>query len=81
MIDHLVRHPNIYTDTAGVRRFDMLEQAVQRAGPGKIIFGTDGPRLHPAVELTGIFLLTLQITFCKIRALRVYEEGSGSCQF
>ena len=33
LIDHLVRHPNIYTDTAGVRRFDILEQAVQRAGP------------------------------------------------
>jgi predicted TIM-barrel fold metal-dependent hydrolase len=32
MIDHLVRHRNIYTDTAGVRRFDILEQAVQRAG-------------------------------------------------
>jgi predicted TIM-barrel fold metal-dependent hydrolase len=28
LIDHLVRHPNIYTDTSGVRRFDLLEQAV-----------------------------------------------------
>lgn len=27
------------------------------------------------------FLLTLQMTFCKIRAFRVYEEGSESCQF
>jgi predicted TIM-barrel fold metal-dependent hydrolase len=27
LIDHLVRHPNIYTDTAGVRRFDLLQQA------------------------------------------------------
>ena len=26
LIDHLVRHPNIYTDTAGVRRFDLFEQ-------------------------------------------------------
>ena len=26
------------------------------------------------------FLLTLQMTFCKIRMFRVYEEGSGSCQ-
>lgn len=51
LIDHLARHPNIYTDTAGVRRFDILEQAVQRAGPGKILFGSDGPWLHPGVEL------------------------------
>ena len=33
LIDQLVRHPNVYTDTSGVRRFDLLEQAVRRAGP------------------------------------------------
>src|SRR5262249_32636347 len=27
LIDHLVRHPNVWTDTSGVRRFDLLEQA------------------------------------------------------
>src|SRR5262245_4206587 len=59
LIDHLVRHPNIYTDTAGVRRFDLLEQAVQRAGPRKILFGSDGPWLHPAVELAKIHALDL----------------------
>src|SRR5574341_296020 len=41
LIDHLVRHPNIYTDTSGVRRFDLLEQAVQRAGAPKVLFGSD----------------------------------------
>jgi predicted TIM-barrel fold metal-dependent hydrolase len=51
LIDHLVRHPNIFTDTAGVRRFDILEQAVMRAGARKILFGSDGPWLHPGVEL------------------------------
>ncbi len=50
LIDHLVRHPNIYADTAGVRRFDILEQAVRRAGANKILFGSDGPWLHPGVE-------------------------------
>ncbi|MBN2292004.1 MAG: amidohydrolase family protein, partial [Pirellulales bacterium] len=59
LIDHLVRHPNIYTDTAGVRRFDLLEQAVHRAGPEKILFGSDGPWLHPAVELAKIDALEL----------------------
>jgi predicted TIM-barrel fold metal-dependent hydrolase len=28
LIDHLARHPNIYTDTSGARRFDLLEQVV-----------------------------------------------------
>lgn len=59
LIDHLVRHPNIYTDTAGVRRFDLLEQAVRRAGAQKILFGSDGPWLHPAVELAKIYALNL----------------------
>lgn len=59
LIDHLVRHPNIYTDTAGVRRFDLLEQAVQRAGPRKILFGSDGPWLHPGVELAKVRALGL----------------------
>ena len=59
LIDHLVRHPNIYTDTSGVRRFDLLEQAVARAGARKILFGSDGPWLHPMVELSKIHALRL----------------------
>jgi predicted TIM-barrel fold metal-dependent hydrolase len=54
----LERHPNIYTDSSGVRRFDLLEMAYKRAGPDKILFGSDGPWLHPAVELKKIFALT-----------------------
>jgi uncharacterized protein len=60
LIDHLVRHPNIYADTSGVRRFDLLQQAVRRAGPHKVLFGSDGPWLHPAVELNKIRLLGLR---------------------
>jgi predicted TIM-barrel fold metal-dependent hydrolase len=59
VIDHLVRHRNVHADTSGVRRFDMLQQAVRRAGPHKILFGSDGPWLHPGVELTKIRALGL----------------------
>ncbi len=59
LIDHLVRHPNIFTDTAGVRRFDLLEEAVKRAGADKILFGSDGPWLHPGVELAKVRYLNL----------------------
>ena len=58
-IDHLARHRNVYTDTSAVRRFDLLEQAVKRAGAHKILFGSDGPWLHPAVELEKIYALNL----------------------
>lgn len=58
LIPLLERHPNIYTDTSGVRRYDLLEMAFKRAGAHKIIFGTDGPWLHPAVELKKVMVLT-----------------------
>lgn|GEM_PF-171848 len=57
--DQLVRHPSVYADTSGVRRFDLLAAAVRRAGPAKILFGTDGPWLHPALELEKIRALGL----------------------
>jgi predicted TIM-barrel fold metal-dependent hydrolase len=59
LIDHLARHRNIYADSSGVRRFDLLEQAVRRAGPHKLLFGSDGPWLHPGLELEKIRLLHL----------------------
>lgn len=59
VVDLLVRHPNVYGDTSGVRRFDYLVQAVRRAGARKLIFGSDGPWLHPGLELHKIRLLGL----------------------
>jgi predicted TIM-barrel fold metal-dependent hydrolase len=59
VIDHLVRHANMHADSSGVRRFDLLEQAVRRAGARKLLFGSDGPWLHPAGELAKVRLLEL----------------------
>jgi len=68
-IPMLERHANVYTDTSGVRRFDLLEMAYKRAGAGKIIFGTDGPWLHPRVELEKVYALTsIQTDLRKILA-------------
>lgn len=59
VIDRMVRLPNVYTDTSGVRRFDYLLQAIERAGADKVLFGSDGPWLHPGLELYKIRLLGL----------------------
>jgi len=59
VIEQLVAHPNVYTDTSGIRRFDLLAEAVARAGPAKVLFGTDGPWLHPGVELAKVRALGL----------------------
>lgn len=55
----LAEHPNLFTDTSGVRRFDLLVTAIRRAGPAKVLFGSDGPWLHPGLELEKIRLLGL----------------------
>ena len=66
MTDQLVRHRNVYADTSGVRRFDLLAAAVRRAGPAKVLFGTDGPWLHPSLELE------------KVRGPRASGQAGGS---
>jgi len=58
-LDILVRRTNVFTDTSGVRRFDLLGEAVGRAGAHKVLFGTDGPWLHPGVELAKVDALGL----------------------
>ncbi len=59
VVDQIARLPNVYTDSSGVRRFDYLLKAVRRGGAHKVLFGTDGPWLHPALELHKIRLLGL----------------------
>jgi predicted TIM-barrel fold metal-dependent hydrolase len=58
-VPFIIPHLNVHADTSGVRRFDLIVEAVRRAGAHKVLFGTDGPWLHPGLELA------------KIRALRL----------
>ena len=60
VIQQLARHANVYADTSGVRQFDYLVRAVQVAGARKLLFGSDGPWLHPGLELHKIRLLGLR---------------------
>jgi uncharacterized protein len=59
VVEQVARYPNVLADTSGVRRFDYLVDAIKRAGPRKVLFGSDGPWLHPGVELHKIRLLGL----------------------
>ena len=86
-IPMLERHKNIFTDSSGVRRFDLLEMAFRRGGADKIVFGTDGPWLHPKVELEKIFALTsdhrelqkmLAENFLRLTAKARNKEHKGS---
>jgi predicted TIM-barrel fold metal-dependent hydrolase len=79
VIDQMVRYKNVYADTSGVRRFDYLVQAIKRAGPQKILFGSDGPWLHPGLELHKIKLLGLpfeqEAQILGANALRLLGNG------
>lgn len=59
MIDKLRRHPNMFVDTSGVQYFDLLIETIKAAGPTRMIFGSDGPFLHPGLELEKVRLLGL----------------------
>lgn len=58
-LDVMSRFDNVYTDSSGIRRFDFLEEVIKRLGPSRLLFGSDGPWLHPGVELKKIRLLKL----------------------
>jgi len=79
VVDQLVRYPNVFTDTSGVRRFDYIVQAVKRAGARKVLFGSDGPWLHPGLELHKVRLLGLpfrdQALILGGNALRLMREA------
>jgi uncharacterized protein len=62
LVEQLARYPNVYADTSGVRRFDYVVRAIQNAGAQKLLFGSDGPWLHPGLELHKIRLLGLTRT-------------------
>lgn len=59
MIGLLMRHPNVHTDTSAVRWFDLLQEAARRR-PRQVLFGSDGPWLHPGVEIEKVRLLGLK---------------------
>jgi predicted TIM-barrel fold metal-dependent hydrolase len=59
VVYQLARYPNVFADTSAVRQFDYIVEAVKRAGPRKLLFGSDGPWLHPGVEIAKIRLLGL----------------------
>jgi len=45
---------NAYLETSSVLLFRKIEEAVERVGAERILFGTDGPVVHPAPEIAKI---------------------------
>lgn len=71
LVDILARYPNVYTDTAGVRNFDNLLDAVRRGGVHKVLFGSDGPWIHPGAELAKVREMIVELRLDDISAAQL----------
>jgi len=50
-IDVALRNPNVYLETSGMPMHTKIREAVERVGETRVLFGTDVPFHHPAVEI------------------------------
>jgi predicted TIM-barrel fold metal-dependent hydrolase len=50
-IDIAARNPNVYLETSGMPMHTKIKEAVERVGVERIIYGSDTPFHHPAVEI------------------------------
>jgi predicted TIM-barrel fold metal-dependent hydrolase len=50
-IDIAERRPNVYLETSGMPMHTKIAEAVARVGAGRVLYGSDAPFHHPAVEI------------------------------
>jgi uncharacterized protein len=50
-IDVAERNPNVYLETSGMPMHTKIAEAVRRVGPTRVLYGSDAPFHHPAVEI------------------------------
>lgn len=65
-------HENLYIETSGVYRQDFLENCIQEFGAKRVIFGSNGPKMHQGFELDRAISATK-----KNEASRVNVLGHG----
>ncbi|HIE22730.1 MAG TPA: amidohydrolase [Candidatus Korarchaeota archaeon] len=69
---------NVYLDTSYVRFNWKIADALERAGPEKLIFGSDGPLIHPLCELAKIkvlkFLAGAETTMGGTKPITILKE-------
>ena len=53
-IDVAARNPNVFLETSGMPMHSKIREAVERVGPDRVLYGSDAPFHHPAVELTKV---------------------------
>jgi predicted TIM-barrel fold metal-dependent hydrolase len=55
-IEVALRNPNVYLETSGMPMHTKIREAYERVGETRVLFGTDVPFHHPAVEIKKVEL-------------------------
>ena len=50
-IDIACRRSNVYLETSGMPEHHKIKEALERVGPTRVLYGSDAPFHHPAVEI------------------------------
>ena len=81
VVYQIARYSNVYADTSAVRRFDYIVEAVKRAGPRKLLFGSDFPLITPDRWLKDFeeagFKPEVRPLILKDNAVRLLGLGNG----
>jgi uncharacterized protein len=82
-IDIAARNANVYLETSGMPMHTKIKEAVDRVGPDRVLYGSDAPFHHPAVEILRVQVSGLEpdlldrVLRANGRALFLGEESIG----
>jgi uncharacterized protein len=82
-IDVAARNENVFLETSGMPMHTKIKEAVDRVGPDRVLYGSDAPFHHPAVEILRVQVSGLDDTLLdrvfstNARALFLGEEPAG----
>jgi uncharacterized protein len=80
-IDVAARNPNVYLETSGMPMHSKIKEAVERVGAERVLYGSDVPFHHPAVEILRVQVSGLdperleQVLRTNARALFLGEDA------
>lgn len=58
-IDEAQRRPNLILETSAMPYPELIREAVERVGPERVVFGSDGPGCNPSLEMEKVRRLAL----------------------
>src|SRR5438034_196265 len=82
-IDIAARNANVYLETSGMPMHTKIKEAVERVGPERVLYGSDAPFHHPAVEILRVQVSGLEpehvdrVLGANGRALFLNESAPG----